>query len=149
MGDAGSELSALEASGKYVFHGSPYEVEEFEPRQAHDFIDGEQFPDGEPAIFASPRADYAFFMAIINKVNCPAGFRASSGARGGTLSFRATRETLAQLSPETSGYVYVFDRAKFERRDEFEYFSIGKRVPLRRIEVWYKDFKPAIELMEE
>ena len=69
------ELKKFEKSGEYVFHGSENLVEEFEPMQAYTMKNWKQIPDGKPAVFASPFLDYAIFMAIINKKNCPKGFR--------------------------------------------------------------------------
>ena len=38
-------LKELEASGEYLFHGSPASVDTFEPRQAYTDINGEPTPD--------------------------------------------------------------------------------------------------------
>lgn len=139
-------LEELEASGKYVFHGSGYEIEKFEPRQAYNFRNEEHIPDGEPAIWASPYFRYALFMAVINDANCPDGFHSGAGSHTGTLRFRATQKTLDQLNPESKGYVYVFNKSEFTKRDENEYFSLQARRPVERVEVRYADFDMPVEV---
>ncbi len=148
MKNVKEELEALQASGEYIFHGTGYEIRDFEPRQAYNYRNGEQIPDGEPAVYASPSIWYAWFMAIINNINCPKGFHSGAGSRTGTLKFRATKDTLDQLNPDSKGYVYVFNKDEFIKRDENEYFSPESRIPVRRVEVTFKDFDAPIEVME-
>jgi hypothetical protein len=143
------ELLVLEATGKYVFHGSGHEIEEFEPRQAYNYREGKHVPDGEPAIYASPSVNYAWFMAVVNEVNCPNGHWSGAGTRTGTLRFRATQATLNQLKSESKGYVYVFNKEDFFKRDAHEYYSLEKRAPIKRIEVTFKDFPAPIDVMED
>ncbi len=140
-------LSSLEKTGLYVFHGSGVLIEEFEPRQAHDFIDGKNIPDGEPAIFASQFADYAIFMALMNETNCPKGFHASSGMTDGVFHFRATQVTLDQLTAAAQGYVYVFDRAHFKQRNQFEWRALEKVKPVSTVSITRADFIPEIEVI--
>jgi hypothetical protein len=111
-----SVLREMEKTGEYVFHGSSSEVEVFEPRQAYNRIDEVDVPDGRPAIFASSKLNYALFMAIVNKKNCPKGFRSSSNGR----EFKATRETLEQLTSQAHGFVYVFNKTDFVERGNGE-----------------------------
>ncbi|MDB5260488.1 MAG: hypothetical protein JWN37_719 [Candidatus Nomurabacteria bacterium] len=102
----------MEQTDKYVFHGSGSEIEIFEPQQAYTRVDGVDIPDGDPAIFASSKLNYAIFMAIINMKNCPKGYRSSSDGR----EFKATAETLKQLTPGANGFVYVFNKSDFKER---------------------------------
>ena len=134
------QLEELEAAGTYLFHGSGEGLEKPDVRQARNLKDGEWVPDGEPAIWASPHFRYAMFMAIVSRANCPNGFRSGAGSRTGTLRFRATQETLDQLNPDSKGYVYVFNKDDFVKRDENEYFSVQANQPIERIEVRYGDF---------
>tara|TARA_B100000745_G_scaffold242943_1_gene165246 strand:- start:15108 stop:15551 length:444 start_codon:yes stop_codon:yes gene_type:complete len=142
------KLEELEKEGNFIFHGSGLVVEEFEPRQAHNYVDGKNIPDDKPAIFASPFADYAIFMALINKVNCPEGFRASSGFENGTLTFRATQDTLNQLSDESKGYVYVFEKKNFKERSGSEWLSYKSQKPVMTISVVRSDFSQPIDIIK-
>ncbi len=145
------ELLRLEATGDYVFHGSDSDIEEFEPRQAHNFIDGENHPDGDPAVFASSVAEYAIFMALINKTNCPKGYRSGAEATNGRSTYRATRDTLDQLQNDAAGWVYVFDRGQFNSRksEGIEYTSSTNVKPLEKIRVSRVDLPPNIDIIEE
>lgn len=149
MQQSGKEkLIGLEREGEYVFHGSGFVVDEFEPRQAHNYVDGENIPDDKPAIFASPFADYAIFMALINKVNCPKGFRASSGLNFGELTFRATQDTLDQLSDNSKGYVYVFEKKNFQERSGSEWLSYMSQKPIMAVSIVRSDFSRSISIIE-
>lgn len=139
------KLAQLEKENKYLFHGSGFLVEEFEPRQASTFVDGQQISDGEPAVFASPFADYAIFMALINEVTCPKGYRAGAILREGFLHFNATKETIDQLNSDTRGEVYVFNRSDFEKINESEWVRYKKIKPIMRIQVTRGDFAPLIK----
>lgn len=113
------KLQSLEASGKYLFHGSEDpNIDSFEPRQAHNYRGGVQEPDGEPAVFASDKADYAILMALVNKKNCPKGYESSAGTvddeKGNiVLQLKAKKSALEQLNDESFGYVYIFDKDAF------------------------------------
>ncbi len=85
MKNVREKLQTLESSDKYVFHGSGYQIENFEVRQAYNYRNGEQIPDGEPAIYASHSMLYAWFMAIINDINCPHDFHSEVGSQAGAL----------------------------------------------------------------
>lgn len=138
------KLHELEQNGTHVFHGSGYLIEEFEPRQAYDYIDGQQVPDGEPAVFASPFVDYAIFMALINEANCPHGYHSGSELKDGVLTFRATRDSLDQLNDAVTGYVYLFDKSDFVERNESEWVSHKKVKPVSMIQIHLSDFLPKL-----
>lgn len=143
------ELLRLENVNKYVFHGSGSLIDEFEPRQAYTIIDGRKVADGEPAVFASPFVSYAAFMALINVNNCPKGLRSICSYNNGSLVFKATKVTLEQLNERSKGFVYIFDRNNFKRRNGSEWVSFGKVKPLRLIEVGVQDLpSPIIEIFE-
>ncbi len=142
-------LKNLEKEEKYVFHGSGEKIEEFEPRQAHTIINGEHVPDGKPAIFASPVADYAFFMAIVNKVNCPDGVRSGTSWSDQKIEFKATQKTLDQLNKDSAGYVYIFKRADFEARNSHEWVSHANVKPIEVIEVRWSDFPQKITVIPD
>ncbi|HEV8666525.1 MAG TPA: hypothetical protein VN665_01595 [Candidatus Paceibacterota bacterium] len=144
------QLLKLEEEGETVFHGSGEDLESLEPRQA---IDTERGPDGEPAVFASSKADYAIFMAIINLRNCPRGARSNSGASfdehgEATLRFGATKDTLDQLTDSAEGWVYVFDKNKFKpkEKDTVEFVTHEPIIPLQKIKVTKADLPKNIEV---
>jgi len=139
-------LEDLEKTGLYVFHGSAFKIDKFEPRQAFQSTrqnDGEykKIPDGEPAVFASPFINTAIFWAVINKKNCPvkshSGFSADSRLK--SLEFYATKEIMYQIKDETFGYVYVFYKEKFQERNYNEVVSYEEVEPDMYIEVTKKD----------
>lgn len=141
------KLEILEKDDEYVFHGSYMKIEEFEPRQAYTIVDGTKIPDGEPAVFASPFMDYAIFMAIINRINCPKGSRSGCSYNEKGLSFTATQKTLDQLSESSRGYVHVFNRSDFLQRNGSEWVSYKKVKPIEIIEVEWSDFTPSITVI--
>lgn len=143
------KLSKLESEDKWVFHGSPYEIEVFEPRQAYKYPkEGEKIPDGDPAVFASPSADIAIFMSIINEVNAPLGLRSGFGTdEEGKIKFKATKKTIEQLN-KAKGYVYVFDKTKFTPRSSLESLSREKTTPDCVVVVSEKDLPKDIEIKD-
>lgn len=145
-------LLNLEKEGKWVFHGSALEIEEFEPRQAFNFIGGKNIPDGEPAVFASSVAEYAIFMAVVNEMNCPEGLHSSAGTvqkdAHVSMQYRMTQHTSAQLKGDASGWVYVFDRSAFTQRDPggVEFVSPIRIAPADKIKVRRMDLPENIEI---
>lgn len=147
-------LHELESTGQYVFHGSGSDIEELEPRQAHNFTPEGKIPDGEPAIFASDIADYAIFMAIINKENCLKGARSRVNTHhtneGRSLSYSVTQETFNQLTDTAHGIVYVFNKEDFVQRDPLdtvEYISTKNARPVQKIVVSKQDLPGDIGLI--
>ena len=139
------QLNKLEKENKYVFHGTGSQIENFEPRQAHTIIQGKKVPDGESSIFASSFADYAVFMALVNEENCPKGYRSGCSYHNGVLTFRATKETLEQLTPEARGYVYVFNRRDFIQKNPSEWVSHQTVTPVSIVTVIRSDFTSEIQ----
>lgn len=141
-----TRLRRLEDEDKWVFHGSPYKVEIFEPRQAYQYPkDKEPEPDGDPAVFASPCADIAIFMSIINKENAPLGYDSVFGTNEkGEVTFKATEKTIAQLH-NVNGYVYVFDKTKFSPLSTIQSISHMPVAPDEIVVVSEKDL-PIIKI---
>mgnify|MGYP001559648942 FL=1 len=141
-------LLELEKEGGFVFHGSGVALDSLEPRQAYNFENEKQEPDGVPAVYASGKADYAIFMALINEINCPSGYESSSGTIDGKLVFRASKDTLSQLSENASGWVYVFKKDQFQQRDRdgVEFISTQSVTPLEQIQVRKEDLPQDIEV---
>lgn len=151
------KLLALESEDKYVFHGSENpDLDMLEPRQGFDYINGVHEPDGDPAVFASNKADYAILMAIINKKNCPNGYSSSAGAVSNekgeiVLELTATRDAVEQLTDDSFGYVYVFNRDDFELRENKRAEFVSK-VPISsvdRIKVTKKDLPPCVKILDD
>lgn len=117
-------LKQLEATGRFLFHGTGQPIERFEPRQATNYLDGAHVDDDAPGVHASPLADIAIFMGLIHRGNCPAGSYCRYEFADGEVHFEASQKTLDQLhhaqGREIRGYVYVFDKARFKPRDEIE-----------------------------
>jgi hypothetical protein len=145
---AKEELHKLEKTGEYVFHGSPSKLDILEPRQAHNHIkkeggEYEAVPDGEPAVFASPFADIAIFMAVISRKNAPLGTRSGfSSDSKNHFEFRATKETMDQIGDEANGYVHVFKKDGFEERNHNEVVAYQAVTPIKIIEVRKEDLPP-------
>ncbi len=149
-------LLELEGTNQYVFHGSDSAIEEFEPRQAHNHIKGEKIPDGDPAVFASSKVDYAIFMAIVNKSNCPEEYHSavsanSSDGENFNIRFKATEKTISQLNNDSSGWVYVFDKDSFNLRKpgSLEYISRERVIPVDKVQVKKRDLPANIETLED
>lgn len=142
-------LRELEAEEKWVFHGSGSKLVVLEPRQAYTYPSnsGEgKIPDDKPAVFASPNADVAIFMAIVNQRNAPMGSRSGfTTDKNGEFEFRATQSTMDQIH-KAKGYVYVFDRNKFTERSSGEALSHEVVNPAEVIEVTEKDLPKNIEI---
>ncbi len=130
-----ARLELLQLDEQFLFHGSGLKILELEPRQANTVIDGVNTPDGEPAVYASEFIDYAIFMALINKQNCPTSTRSSCSFESGQLIFGATQETLDQLSENAVGYVHVLHRSTFNERGTSEWYSTEIQKPHEIIEV--------------
>mgnify|MGYP003393248095 CR=1 FL=1 len=141
-------LINMEAENKYVFHGSENSgIAIFEPRQAHTVENGEAVDDDKPAIHASPVADVAILMALINKQNCPDGFD-SGFSYDGKVNLKVSRQGLDQLKDKTKGYVYVFSKDDFTQRGKIQVISYDEVKPLQVVEVNKADLSEDIEIKE-
>ncbi len=151
------ELQKLEAEDRYVFHGSENpDLDSLEPRQGYNYKNGVKEPDGDPAVFASNKADYAIFMALINKHNCPKGYSSSAGTIDNekaeiVLQLRVRKDAFEQLTEDSSGFVYIFDKNQFTPRKDrgVEYISNVTVSSIKKIKVNKKDLPPYIEVFEE
>jgi hypothetical protein len=150
------KLLELEKSGDYVFHGSGESLKKLMPRQAYTYVEGQQLKDGEPAVFASSRIEYAVLMAIINRANCVGSYHSGAGvhideAGVMTLKLRASKETMANLKHDARGYVYVLNKKGFTNRHPkgVEYVAHGEVTPVEIIVVSREDLSRDIEIFEE
>lgn len=139
-------LISLEKEECWVFHGSPIRISTLEPKQAYNYPNtnsSDKIPDGEPAVFASPKSDIAIFMAILNGKNAPKGLRTGYGKRDDTIEYRATSETIEQIH-DAIGYIYVFPKERFQQKSELEYCCFEEIEPTQIIEVTEKDLPEII-----
>ena len=150
------KLGALEASGKYVFHGTGEKLDILEPRQAHNRFDGIRRKDGPPAVFAATAVDYAIFMAVFSKKNCPLGLHTSvaswSSSNGVySINFKASPGTMSQIDDSSSGWLYIFDKKDFHEREPaaLEYISRKAVKPIERVAVHMKDIAGAVEVTDD
>jgi hypothetical protein len=144
-------LLELEREGRFVFHGSPDTIEKLEPRQAEDqnAETGEMEKDGTPAVFASPFADVAIFMALMRGDNVP-GTRTSRynmDSENG-LHFAATKNLLDNARNIT-GRVYVLDKQQFTDFKGADCRSEKPIDPIDTIEVTAGDLPPGIDVLEQ
>lgn len=148
MSEAKEELLKLEQNGQFVFHGTHRELDAFTPQQAYNYDGVEQTADGEPAVFASAFAEYAIFMAIITEENCPKGYWSGAGMINSRLVFNATQDTLDQLTDLSMGWVYVFNKNDFEKRDPdgIEYVAHAPVTPIKKVRVSKADLPEGIEI---
>lgn len=149
------KLLSLEKTGNYVFHGSPNgAIKSLEPRQGTHITDlknpkESSILDGKPAVSATPFGDLAIFRAIINSENIDlndwnSGFGITNGT---TRSFRVSSSEVLDQAQGKKGYVYVFDRNKFEpydrdghaRQESMEWRSYTSVQPIEVIEVTSDD----------
>lgn len=111
ISDERKELATLEQTGLYVFHGSPHDIDQLEPREAFDTDRGSE---GTPAIYASPKADYAIFMAMLAPLGRTSVGTVRHDDNTFTLTFSASRRALARLTDESAGVIYVLNKQEFE-----------------------------------
>lgn len=150
------KLKQLEEAGEHLFHGSPGgTLEVLEPRQSTHTPDlaklEETILDGEPAVSATPYADFATFRSLINRINIP--FDHSSGfgmnARG-EKNFQVSSPEVLETVKDKKGFVYVFDRNEFKpfsrdgeaRESNMEWRAHAPVKPVDVVEVGYEDLPP-------
>jgi hypothetical protein len=134
-------LQELEATGDYLFHGSPFEVDTFEPRQAYTDIDGEPAPDGEPAVFASAEIETPIFRSIFHESsfeNLEGSFEVGFSNSADGRHYIHANEAAVEVCRQNTGYVYVFKRDDFTLRGNSEWIAEKKVKP---VAVFYSDFE--------
>lgn len=139
LSPAKQELLALEAEGKFIFHGSDAETDEIHPRQS---VDNTRGPVGDPAIYGSTVAETAIFYAIMKaknfsngSVTSGEGSRVNSDTGEITSEYRISRENIKYLKDDASGYVYVFNKNDFTPAGEMspEHSRTEEIRPIKRI----------------
>ncbi len=126
-------LQGLEATGGYVFHGSPFIVKAFEPKQAFTDIDGESTPDGEPSVFASAEIEIPIFRSVFHEHSLDGlegsyeiGFSNSDDNKRYIHASKAAVE----VCKKNFGYVYVFKRDDFALRGNREWVATTEVKPV-------------------
>lgn len=148
------KLLLLEKEGKYVFHGTGIDVGTLVPQQA---VDTETGPDGKPAVFASNKAEYAIFMAVINKYTCNGSSFSRSGAtqtagKEPVLHFGVSKKTMERLQENASGWVYVFDKSDFQShptKEGVEFVAHVPITPMQKIQVSRRDLPAGVTVFED
>ncbi|HEU0051195.1 MAG TPA: hypothetical protein VFQ60_04025 [Patescibacteria group bacterium] len=147
-GEARAHLLDLEATGKYVFHGSDNpNIKALEPRQPQNFPEWDKAEDdGSPCIATARLADAAIFRALVREDRT--GFGQDKNE---ALHLYASRTALKRVA--RSGYVYVLDRKKFEPRhgspQDLEWRSEETVTPLEVVRVTKSDLPNSIEIVSE
>ncbi len=146
------ELLALEAEGKYVFHGGSTKLDVIEPRQAAD----EGIPDREPAVFGSSVANVGIFYAIYPFKKFPE-FLVELGTvlhDDGSVEtkFGVPKAVFNSIPEDAVGWVHVCDRKDFhliENRGGIEYESLKPHTPVKNIRVTKRDLPEHIKILPE
>ena len=147
-------LKELEKTGKYVFHGSPDEIEVLEVRQPYTFDKekNKMVEDGEPTVAATPYTDIAIFRAIVNGKNISGQHWSGFGYDGQKkkLEFRMSVST-AERAKGKSGFVHVLDKKNFaprnpDRPEGMEWRSSKSVKPVQVIKVTSDDLPKDIDI---
>lgn len=144
-------LSEFEASGKYVFHGSPVKLKSLEPRQGYGYDPETEKDeaDGEPAIFATPKADAAIFHSLIRREQVQGDSNLNWGTdKRGDWIFSAT-QNLIDAAKDKVGYIHVFDKNDFSDSETIQGRAEKEVTPVEVIKVKYKDLPKDIEVLEQ
>jgi hypothetical protein len=135
------ELRQLEATGRYLFHGSMVpNIKELNPRQALSFMQ----PDGAPAVCASEAIEPPIFMAVL-------GSRKLGGWGKKELpgfGFYIQSDDLMRAKQESwRGYVYIVNRSGFTKHQGYEWRSERNAQPSKFVEVGVEDLPSDIYVM--
>ncbi|MFC1710349.1 hypothetical protein ACFL0F_01640 [Patescibacteria group bacterium] len=146
-------LHGLERTGEYVFHGSHKKLSRLEPRQptTSDEKTGRTVPDGEPAVCATNYADIAIFRSLISgnrAIEKEMDHYSSFNVKEGKPTFSTTQESLDRANnPGIVGYVHIFKREGFKKRDDMEWRSKSLIEPIKVIEVHGNDLPNDIQIV--
>lgn len=124
---------------KYLFHGSPYEIDILEPRKSTDAQNKE---NEDYAIFLTSWFINATAYAFRNKLkemNKHYGFQMNNNGELPAMLF-----SVENLPDDLYGYIYVFDKTDDIRKDNHEYTTqyrcYHELHPIDVVKVYYKDF---------
>ena len=124
---------------KYLFHGSPYEIDILEPRQS---IDTQNKENEYNAVFLTSWFINAVAYAFRNKLkemNEHYGFQMNNNGELPAMLF-----SVENLPDDLYGYVYVFNKTDDMIKDNHEYTTqyrcYHELCPIDVVKVYYKDF---------
>ena len=124
---------------KYLFHGSPYEIDILEPRKSND---SENKENEDHAIFLTSWFINAAAYAVRNKLKEINEYYDFSMNNNGELP--AMNFQVENLPDDLYGYVYVFDKTVDMIKDNYEYTTqyrcYHELRPIDVVKVYYKDF---------
>ena len=148
IGKNREKLLELEKQGCYVFHGSPVFVDALEPRQAYNYNQQTNIEeeDGTPAVFATPNADAAIFMALMTKKGVEGDSSSGFSSDDDGLHFFAS-QNLFEIAKLRVGRVYVLDKSKFIQFEGAQCRSDERVIPKEVIDVTFEDLPPGIKII--
>lgn len=125
---------------KYLFHGSPYEIDNLEPRKSND---SENKENADHAIFLTSWFINATAYAFRNKLKEINEYYDFSMNNNGELP--AMNFQVENLPEDLYGYIYVFDKTDDMIKDNHEYTTqyrcYHELRPIDVVKVYYKDFE--------
>ena len=125
---------------KYLFHGSPYEIDNLEPRKSND---SENKENEDYAIFLTSWFINATAYAFRNKLKEINEYYDFSMNNNGELP--AMNFQVENLPEDLYGYIYVFDKTDDMIKDNHEYTTqyrcYHELRPIDVVKVYYKDFE--------
>ncbi len=135
------KLLTLEKEGKYVFHGSLFDIDVLEPREGDQFVsdDKKSVKDGESAVWATPFAEVAIFRSLINPEDVTSESQSEFGIDEEGRSFFKASQNLIDAAKKKTGKVYICDKKTFTDVDKMQVKSNEKIVPVGIVRVSYKD----------
>jgi len=134
-------LQYLSLQGQYVFHGSNYRIEKFEPRE-QTLYSGKL----TKAVFASTDPTWAIFFAVFNRRSLIGGFRNGCiVGRNRKYHYYSLNESTMKNKPWTEGIVYILPRNQFTKSGQGkvhfdEWISHDPVKPLGMMSVTLSDF---------
>lgn len=124
---------------RYLFHGSPYEIDILEPRKSTDV---QNKVNEDNAIFLTSwfiNATAYAFRNKLKKMNEHYNFKMNNNGELPAMNFQVEK-----LPNDLYGYVYVFNKTDDMIKDNHEYVTqyrcYHKLRPIDVVKVYYKDF---------
>ena len=125
---------------KYLFHGSPYEIDILEPRKS---VDTQNKENEDHAVFLTSSFINATAYAFRNKLKEINEYYDFSMNNNGELP--AMNFQVENLPEDLYGYIYVFDKTDDMIKDNHEYTTqyrcYHELRPIDVVKVYYKDFE--------
>ncbi len=123
----------------YLFHGSPFEIEQLEPRQSHD---NKNKDNEDNAIFLTSyflNAAAYTFRNKLKKLNEHWSFSINNNGQLPAMEFEVDN-----LPEDLFGYIYIFKKDDFMIKDNHkrttQYRCYHNLKPIDVVQVYYRDF---------